>query len=107
MDTTILTASGLGILSNIVMFFQASMTGFLTIPEFFTRTEATYQSCATFMVLSGLLGVSMLLGVCTLCLLASRIHRTAVVAHATTLESVIKDHHSKYGLRDFLKPPFQ
>ncbi|XP_050722706.1 uncharacterized protein LOC127001655 isoform X2 [Eriocheir sinensis] len=75
--------------------------------EFFTRTEAMYQSCATFMVLSGLLGVSMLLGVCALSLLASRIHRTAVLAHATTLETVIKDHHSKYGLRDFLKPPFQ
>lgn len=89
------------------MLFQALLASILDIPEFFTRTEALYQSCATFMVLSGLLGVSMLLGVCLLCLLASRIHRTAVLAHTTTLESVIKDHDSRYGLRDFLKPPFQ
>ncbi|KAK8383138.1 hypothetical protein O3P69_011577 [Scylla paramamosain] len=75
--------------------------------EFFTRTEALYQSCATFMVLSGLLGVSMLLGVGLMCLLTSRLHRTAVLAHATTLDTVIKDHQHKYDLRDFLKPPFQ
>ncbi|XP_071548439.1 uncharacterized protein [Panulirus ornatus] len=75
--------------------------------EFFTQTEALYQSCATFMILSGLLGLSVLLAAGFLCFLTSRLHKTVTLAHTTTLDSVIKDHHHKYGLRDFLQPPFQ
>lgn len=75
--------------------------------EFFTKTEALYQSCATFMVLSGFLGLSVLVAAGFLCFLTSRLHKTVAQAHTTTLESVIKEHHNKYGLRDFLEPPFQ
>nr|XP_045626445.1 uncharacterized protein LOC123775357 [Procambarus clarkii] len=75
--------------------------------EFFTQTEALYQSCATFMVLSGFLGLSVLVAAGFLCFLTSRLHKTVAQAHTTTLESVIKEHHNKYALPDFLELPFQ
>lgn len=78
-----------------------------TFAEFFTQTEALYQSCATFMVLSGFLGLSVLVAAGFLCFLTSRLHKTVALAHTSTLDSVIKEHHKKYGLRDFLEPPFQ
>ncbi|XP_042883766.1 uncharacterized protein LOC122260513 [Penaeus japonicus] len=75
--------------------------------EFFSKTEAMYQSCATFMVLSGFLGLSLLLAAGFLCFLTSRLHKTVIHAHTSSLDTVIKEHHQKYGLRDFLDPPFQ
>ncbi|XP_042242564.1 uncharacterized protein LOC121879839 isoform X2 [Homarus americanus] len=75
--------------------------------EFFTQTEALHQSCATFMVLSGFLGLSVLVATAFLCFLTSRLHKTVALAHTSSLDSVIKEHHSKYGLRNFLDPPFQ
>lgn len=82
------------------------ITVFLFV-EFFSKTEAMYQSCATFMVLSGFLGLSLLLAAGFLCFLTSRLHKTVVHAHTSNLDTVIKEHHSKYGVRDFLDPPFQ
>ncbi|XP_037781122.1 uncharacterized protein LOC119577624 [Penaeus monodon] len=75
--------------------------------EFFSKTEAMYQSCATFMVLSGFLGLCLLLAAGFLCFLTSRLHKTVVHAHTSNLDTVIKEHHHKYGVRDFLDPPFQ
>ncbi|KAK3857605.1 hypothetical protein Pcinc_036150 [Petrolisthes cinctipes] len=76
--------------------------------EFFTHTESMlYDSCNTFLILSAVLGVVVVAAGCLLCLMTSRVHKMAALAQTTTLDTVIKDHHKKYGLRDFLQPPFQ
>ena len=75
--------------------------------EFFVKTEAMYESCVAFMALSGILGAAVLLCVSFLCFITLRVQKSANSATTNSLDNVIKEHNQKYGVRDFLDPPFQ
>ena len=79
---------------------------FLPFPEFFTGAEAVYHSCSTFIIISSFLGATLLMASGFLCFLTSRLHKTVVQAHTSNLDTVIKEHHHKYGVKKFLHPSF-
>ncbi|XP_064102943.1 uncharacterized protein LOC135213043 [Macrobrachium nipponense] len=74
--------------------------------EFFTNAEAVYQSCGTFVIISTFLGATLLLASGFLCFLTSRLHKTVARAQTSSLDTVVKEHHNKYGVKDVLSPPF-
>ncbi|KAK7085293.1 hypothetical protein SK128_010257 [Halocaridina rubra] len=74
--------------------------------EFFTNAEVLYHSCGTFILVSCFLGIVLLLASGYLCFLTSRLHKTVAQVHTSTLDTVMKEHHSKYSVGDLLKSPY-